>query len=622
MQMMSLQKFDQTLQAGVEETPLSPLLSCEALRRVAWAVFYLDAVIDGGRFGDHLTDITSFRIQLPCHEDAFLANENIRTEPLWPSPSARNPHSLGISAFVLKASVLRRRALHCAYRVSQKEDPVHVLQADIDAAGDEVAAFIDSLPARYLYSEDNMYLYRKRLPAYVILHLLRHNLYVILGRAKLLLHEMDPLRYKDLDKQARYQRIQHALPVAAILDEALKYDPAFDTHAGVHAYVTLESESDVACSSELTPVILFEPRRLSSIDAGIDPKSPEFARCIPPLLRVIRDLGRRSAMMKTMHIEAVHRLLRCDWVPLLEPYDLETFSTEYQPVGQDEAEYDFRDFRFAKLERARRYSQPHQALSSEALLEFRERGESPDSIVGGDVHGVSDVRSRPEERERPGERVSDLRGGGSYDRDRERDRERDRYERGYDRPDPRSLDRLDYLDRPDPRERFDRGYDRNVRDGRDMRDLDLDMRDRAPLSVHNAQFARFTPPPPPPPEPTPGGMSLLPLQPAQPFGPGAPADGDAHPWLALFDPTAGQQGLDDLSWMFNLGGVGVGNGAAGPAGAPGLGSGNGVGNGVGGGLNVSVGVGFGAIGNGAPPVTAAAPGPPGPPTTEFWKQAM
>lgn len=619
--MMSLQKFDQTLQAGVEETPLSPLLSCEALRRVAWAVFYLDAVIDGGRFGDHLTDITSFRIQLPCHEDAFLANENLRTEPLWPAPSARNPHSLGISAFVLKASVLRRRALHCAYRVSQKEDPVHVLQADIDAAGDEVAAFIDSLPERYIYSEDNMYMHRKRLPAYVILHLLRHNLYVILGRAKLLLHEMDRLRYKDLDKQARYQRIQHALPVAAILDEALKYDPVFDTHAGVHAYVTLESKLSLS-RTELTPVILFEPRRLASHDAGIDPKSPEFARCIPPLLRVIRDLGRRSAMMKTMHIEAVHRLLRCDWLPLLEPYDLETFSTEYQPVGQDEAEYDFRDFRFAKLERARRYSQPNQALSSEALLEFRDR-ESDDEIVGGDIRGVSDVRSRPEER-LSDLRASDRERGERYERDRF---DRERFERGYerdprmDRPEPR-LDRdprdaRDARDPRDPRDRLER-YDRpsDMRDSRDPRNhremREMDPRDRPLPNSHSSHggFTRPSPPPPPPLDPIPAGMSYLPLPPAVPIT--QPGDGDAHPWLALFDPTAGQQGLDDLSWMFSLGAVGVNAAGPGPTAPPAAAPVVGIGGGGGGGMGFPV--------NGAGPVSA--PGPPGPPTTEFWKQVM
>lgn len=395
---------------------------------------------------------------------------------------------------------------------------------------------------------------------------------------------------------------------------------------------------------KLTAVILFEPRRLASTDAGIDPKSSEFARCIPPLLRVIRELGRRSAMMKTMHIEAVHRLLRCDWLPLLEPYDLETFSTEYQPVGQDEAEYDFRDFRFAKLERARRYSQPNQALSSEALLEFRDRDDSPDDIVGGDLRGVSDVRSRPEDR------VSDLRG----DRDRgyHRDRfDRDRFERGYQR-DPR-FERPDLprLDRPDPRDprsprdprdprdprandRYDRPSDhrdprdmhqrdvREMRDVRDMREMpDIrdarDMRDRAPpsSSTHSTHSSFARPRTPPPPEQMPGGMSYLPLQPAVPFAAqpvaannaantstGGGGGEGAHPWLALFDPTAGQQGLDDLSWMLSLGAVGV---STSPTVNVGLGG---------------VGVGVGLPINGAP--LQGPLGAPGPPPTEFWKQVM
>lgn len=241
-------------------------------------------------------------------------------------------------------------------------------------------------------------------------------------------------------------------------------------------------------------------------------------------------------MMRTMHIEAIHRLLRCDWLPLLEPYDLETFSTEYQPVGQDEAEYDFRDFRFAKLERARRYSQPHQALGSEALLEFRDdREDSPASIIGGDVRGVSDVRSRPNDEHSARNSWRD--GGGRPVQHRGRD------------------SRADYGDMRG-RGSFDSSYradrEREPRDG--------------PSTAHSAPGPSYGTSPLSPLSPQTMPAAAMPFMPSSvpppatpnqhsahgvPYGstPAPQVDG-AHPWLALFDPTAGQQGLDDLSWMF------------------------------------------------------------------------
>jgi hypothetical protein len=50
----------------------------------------------------------------------------------------------------------------------------------------------------------------------------------------------------------------------------------------------------------------------------------------------------------------------------------EAFS-EYQVIGQDEAEYDFRDFRWAKLEQLRRSGKPPNTVAAagdETLLEF------------------------------------------------------------------------------------------------------------------------------------------------------------------------------------------------------------------------------------------------------------
>ena len=91
-------------------------------------------------------------------------------------------------------------------------------------------------------------------------------------------------------------------------------------------------------------VLLFEPRRLAELDPSVDPQSAALMEAIPHLLTVVRSLAARSEFVKqlvcstrarestqsltsTQHIEAVHRLLRCDCAQLLTQTDLDAFLT-------------------------------------------------------------------------------------------------------------------------------------------------------------------------------------------------------------------------------------------------------------------------------------------------------
>ena len=47
-------------------------------------------------------------------------------------------------------------------------------------------------------------------------------------------------------------------------------------------------------------VLLFEPRRLAKSDPLIDVQAPELMEAIPPLLTTIRELGRRSEVVKQL----------------------------------------------------------------------------------------------------------------------------------------------------------------------------------------------------------------------------------------------------------------------------------------------------------------------------------
>ncbi|OAA61973.1 Zn(2)-C6 fungal-type DNA-binding domain protein [Niveomyces insectorum RCEF 264] len=396
MQLMSLQTFDRTYAAGLApQLQLSPLLTYEALRRMAWSTFYADTMADGGRYGVHLIDEHAYRLQLPCDQAHFLSNEAVVTEPMFveaggqqqdihtdggggndsinngttttttttttiaaPSAIPGTAAALDLGAFLLRTTSARRRALHFAFRASHREETAEQLLAEMARLEADVEQVIVGLPARFAWNADNMVVHRDRLGMFLLLHVLRQNLYIVLGRAALLVYA----RCADGAQRmtpVRRNRIARALPIAGLIAAGFKAGVCFDPQFGVQAYVALE-------------ILLFEPRRLAKIDPMVDPRAPRLMEALPHLLRVIREIGLRSESVKQMHIEAVHRLLRCDCAHLLTPADFVAFHSEYAFVGQEAAEYDFRDFRWAKIERLRRGVRPapgaHIGKASDGLL--------------------------------------------------------------------------------------------------------------------------------------------------------------------------------------------------------------------------------------------------------------
>ncbi|KAJ5775489.1 uncharacterized protein N7511_000500 [Penicillium nucicola] len=329
-------------------------------------------ITDGGRYGFHTIDENSFRLQLPCDQASFLGNERVTTEPLFPCPNdsqniaSKNTYhaSLDMSAYLLRTAAARRRALHFAFRASHEEGAIETMTAELSTLEADIESVIKGLPKRFHFNTDNVCIHRDRLTMFILMHILRHNLFIALGRAALLIHQRDPAR-SDLMIQVRRKRILHALPIAGLVSEGLRAGIAFDPHIGVHAYVALE-------------ILLFEPRRLAETDSHVKLKAPEITEAIPHLLMVIRELASRSDIMNHLkHIEAVHRLLRCDYKHLVNQTDINAFRSEYRIVGQDAAEYDFRDFRWARLERILRGAQPSANYNGdEVLLEYRTGAEA------------------------------------------------------------------------------------------------------------------------------------------------------------------------------------------------------------------------------------------------------
>ncbi|KAL6354069.1 hypothetical protein LRP88_12621 [Fusarium phalaenopsidis] len=272
MQMMSLQTFDRTYTANLASNArLSPLLSGEALRRVAWSTFFLDSIIDGGRYGFHVVEEKTYRLQLPCEQERFLGNENVVTEPLDNSvnpqgilPDNLERAPLDMSAYLLRTAATRRRALHFAFRASHKEQTAEQLSAELDTLRVGIEELIAALPKRFHFNSDNMFVHRDRLITFLLLHVMRHNLFIILGRAGLMIYQRDPPKM-DLIPQVRQNRISHALPIAGLVSEGLKAGIKFDPQIGVHSYVALESMQSFSLSHAawLKSILSRTPKRLS-----------------------------------------------------------------------------------------------------------------------------------------------------------------------------------------------------------------------------------------------------------------------------------------------------------------------------------------------------------------------
>lgn len=257
MQMMSLHVFDRAYPVDFpSHQRLSPLLSREALRRIAWSTFYLDSMTDGGRYGSQTIDERAYRIQLPCDQESFLGDDHVVTEPLIPGyiNSAQVlrdgvPHaSLDMSAYLLRTAAARRRGLHFAYRASYQEHTVDRLSSDLLLLQEDLESVFADLPRRFQLIPDNLILHRDRLSMFILLHILRRNLFIILGRAALQIYLRDPTKV-DLVYQVRRNRISHALAVSDLVSAGLKEGIIFDPHIGVQAYVALESTATV-CSTD------------------------------------------------------------------------------------------------------------------------------------------------------------------------------------------------------------------------------------------------------------------------------------------------------------------------------------------------------------------------------------
>lgn len=188
MQFLSLHNYDEVYPQP-HSIILNRLLSPEALRRLAWSVYFLDTMGDAGRHGVHAVTDEGYQIQLPCDETSFVRGIEVKTESLH--RSSDNPHlsstaqapssgvSLGVSAHIIKTAAYRRRLLHYNSRLKYLSVTVHVMLDHLSIMEKDLKVLVAELPADLVYIEDNLYLHPERRTAFVLLHALRHNCFIM-----------------------------------------------------------------------------------------------------------------------------------------------------------------------------------------------------------------------------------------------------------------------------------------------------------------------------------------------------------------------------------------------------------------------------------------------------------
>ncbi|GFZ44647.1 hypothetical protein JCM24511_02371 [Saitozyma sp. JCM 24511] len=340
MQFLSLHTFDQTY-ANTPSLRQNPLLKREALRRLAWCIFYQDTCVDAGQHGVHLLDESGFHIQLPCDEASFLRDVEVPTALLNPTEAhadqssvllGRNPYDpephLGLSAHLIRTGNMRRRILHYRSRVRYSTESPEDMLRHMTLVERDLRQLIAQLPSDLAYTEQNLFVHASDRPAFVLLHLVRHNCFLMLALTRLNICARDP-GLEERSRAFRRDRIRHALPVSNIVADILRLQVQCDPNIGAHAYTSLE-------------IMLFDPLHLSRTDASVDPGADKFKEALKRLMDLIRREAPRHEIVRNLRLEACRRLVHFGFQDLLTPSDRNACASEVGFAGRPNSdEFDF-----------------------------------------------------------------------------------------------------------------------------------------------------------------------------------------------------------------------------------------------------------------------------------------
>lgn len=235
----------------LDETPHphpKPFLSVETLRRLAWAVWYLDATMDGGNFGFATIAEGAMTIQLPCDERSFFLHQPVTTQPLVPSPlDLGQPANLGLAAHVIRAMYARQILADVHSRLQRRLVPPTAIAEFVLQAVARSTAVLESLPPDLSYNRSLYYAYKDQQSLLLHLHVMRNTArrHVALLRILAADHLVDGLA--DIAQQRR-DLIGEATALSNLMADAIDHQVVMDPQMAMHAYNGIEGGC-LSCTS-------------------------------------------------------------------------------------------------------------------------------------------------------------------------------------------------------------------------------------------------------------------------------------------------------------------------------------------------------------------------------------
>lgn len=233
-QFLRLHTFDVSY-ASVDPASLSPLFSPEALRRLAWATYVLDAIVDSGNYGEHTLSIDAFHIRSPASEQAFVS-----TQPEAGSSASANAGP-SLEAICIQWINMRRRLLHFASKSHSSTDSIEALLTQAETLEDELQTMEVNMPGQFA---DTLTPYRTQhpqAPLYAFTHAMRHGCHHVSMRTRLSFFTRSPGRSEQCTALRR-ARIARAELMAQFASNLITYNVNYPPAIAANCYVSLEGE--------------------------------------------------------------------------------------------------------------------------------------------------------------------------------------------------------------------------------------------------------------------------------------------------------------------------------------------------------------------------------------------
>lgn len=219
--------------------PTAPLLSPESLNRLAWSVYFFDATVSGGVFGQTSLEAEALQIQLPTDENSFLRHTPTVTESLMPPPTTSS--DLGIDAHLIRAMYARQLVAGFHSRIQSGRFPEEKISEAYGQLLANTDRLFNSLPIHMAYSKGQFLVYKEQTPLFVVLHVLRIDLQRHLAHLNLTLTNM-AFQVPSMSSSYRAEMILGAKQLSMIFDDAIEWSIALDPQLAMHAYHAIESE--------------------------------------------------------------------------------------------------------------------------------------------------------------------------------------------------------------------------------------------------------------------------------------------------------------------------------------------------------------------------------------------